>query len=83
MLEGATRQGARPHPRGPPLDPLAWFSSSVCVIFSKNISREGLENDVRGSRGGPRGWGRAPLPRARPPASWSPRASPGALLLPI
>src|SRR6187200_1567750 len=49
MLDGVTRQGGAPweggrapHPRGPPLDPLTCFSSSVCVIFSKNISHEGF-----------------------------------------
>ena len=38
----ALGRGRTPHPRGPALCPLTWFSSSVCVIFSKNISREGF-----------------------------------------
>ena len=39
---GTRGRGRAPHPRGPALDPLTWFSSSACVIFSKNNSREGF-----------------------------------------
>ena len=31
----ALGRGRAPHPRGPPLVHLTWFSSSACVIFSK------------------------------------------------
>ena len=40
---GAPWEGRRaPRPRGHPEAPLTWFSSPLCVIFSKNISREGF-----------------------------------------
>src|SRR6187401_1635704 len=35
-------------------------------IFLEKITHAELENHVRGRRAGPRGWGRAPLPWARP-----------------
>ena len=35
-------------------------------IFLEKITDAELEDQVRGQRGGPRGWGCAPLPRARP-----------------
>ena len=35
-------RGTRPHPCGHPEAPLMWFISPPCVIFSKNISREGF-----------------------------------------
>ena len=38
----ALGRGRAPHPRGPLVALLTWFSSSPCVIFSKNIPCKGF-----------------------------------------